>query len=55
MFLRPDGTLVLLGGALSLKCRSCRKGRSAPPVHMIKLTATQSITPYKWVHPTEER
>ena len=22
----------------SLKCRSCRKGRSAPPVRMIKLT-----------------
>jgi hypothetical protein len=21
----------------SLKCRSCRKGRHAPPVHMIKL------------------
>jgi hypothetical protein len=39
----------------SLKCRSCRKGRFAPPVHMIKLTATRSITPYKWVHPTEER
>ena len=39
----------------SLKCRSCRNGRSAPPVHMIKLTATRSITPYKWVHPTEER
>jgi hypothetical protein len=29
----------------SLKCRSCRKGRSAPPVHMSKLTATQEITP----------
>lgn len=39
----------------SLKCRSCRKGRYAPPVHMIKLTETRSITPYKWVHPTEER
>src|SRR6187431_189461 len=39
----------------SLKCRSCRKGRYAPPVHMIKLTETQSITPYKWVHPSEER
>jgi len=39
----------------SLKCRSCRKGRSAPPVHMIKLTETQSITPYKWGHPSEER
>jgi hypothetical protein len=39
----------------SLKCRSCRKGRTAPGVHMIKLTETQQITPYKWVHPTEER
>jgi hypothetical protein len=39
----------------SLKCRSCRRGRYAPPVHMIKLTEAQSITPYKWVHPTEER
>ena len=39
----------------SLKCRSCRKGRYAPPVHMIKLTATQEITPYRWVHPGEER
>jgi hypothetical protein len=29
----------------ALKCRSCRKGRYAPPVHMIKLTATQEITP----------
>src|SRR5258705_7590704 len=25
----------------ALKCRSCRKGRCAPPVHMIKLTDTQ--------------
>jgi hypothetical protein len=39
----------------SLKCRSCRKGRYAPPVHMIKLTETREITPYKWVHPDEER
>ena len=39
----------------SLKCRSCRKGRHAPPVHMIKLTETREITPYKWVHPNEER
>ena len=35
----------------SLKCRSCRKGRYAPPVHMIKLTEKQEITPYVWVHP----
>ncbi len=39
----------------SLKCRSCRKGRYAPPVHMIKLTETREITPYVWVHPDEER
>ena len=39
----------------SLKCRSCRKGRYAPPVHMIKLTEQREITPYKWVHPDEER
>ena len=39
----------------SLKCRNCRKGRYAPPVHMIKLTERQEITPYKWVHPSEER
>jgi hypothetical protein len=39
----------------SLKCRSCRKGRNAPPVHMIKLTETREITQYKWVHPDEER
>jgi hypothetical protein len=29
----------------ALKCRSCKKGRYAPPVHMIKLTATREITP----------
>ena len=39
----------------SLKCRSCRKGRYAPPVRMIKLSAAREITPYKWVHPDEER
>jgi hypothetical protein len=38
-----------------LKCRSCRNGRYAPPVHMIKLTETREITPYKWVHPDEEK
>ena len=36
----------------SLKCRSCRKGRYAPPVHMIKLTEKREITPYRWVHPS---
>lgn len=39
----------------SLKCRSCRNGRSAPPVRMIKLTAALEITPYKWVHSDQER
>src|SRR5258707_14447558 len=39
----------------ALKCRSCRKGRYAPPVRMIKLTEARAITPYKWVHPDEER
>ena len=39
----------------SFKCRSCRKGRYAPPVHMIRLTATRETTPYKWVHPDDER
>ena len=31
----------------ALKCRSCKKGRSAPPVHMIKLTETREIAPYR--------
>jgi hypothetical protein len=39
----------------ALKCRSCRKGSYSPPVHMIKLTETREITPYRWVHPDEER
>ena len=51
---RPQDTSIWKLEA-ALKCRSCRKGRYAPPVHMIKLTATQEITPYKWVHPAEER
>jgi hypothetical protein len=38
------------------KCRRlCKKGHYAPPVHTIKLTATQEITPYNWAHPDEER
>jgi hypothetical protein len=31
----------------ALKCRSCKKGRYAPPVHMIKLTETREISPYR--------
>src|ERR1700730_18412863 len=38
----------------SLKCRSCRKGRYAPPVHMIRLTEERQTVPYVWVHPDEE-
>jgi hypothetical protein len=38
----------------ALKCRSCRKGRYAPPVHMIKLTKTRQTTPYRWVHPDDD-
>jgi hypothetical protein len=51
---RPRDTLIWKLEA-SLKCRSCRKGRHAPPVRMIKLTEKQEITPYRWVHPDEER
>ena len=50
---RPRDTLLWKLEA-SLKCRSCRKGRYAPPVHMIKLTKQREITPYLWVHPDEE-
>jgi hypothetical protein len=39
----------------ALKCRSCKKGRYAPPVHMIKLTQEREIAPYAWVHPDEDR
>jgi len=38
----------------SFKCRSCKKGRYAPPVHMIRLTEQRENTPYKWTHPSEE-
>jgi hypothetical protein len=38
----------------SLKCRSCRKGRYAAPVHMIKLTAERAVALTKWFHPSEE-
>jgi hypothetical protein len=41
-------------GNLKLKCRSCRKGRYAPPVHMIRLTEERQTVPYVWVHPDED-
>jgi hypothetical protein len=31
------------------------EGSFAPPVLTIKLTEAQGFTPYKWVHPDEER
>jgi hypothetical protein len=39
----------------SFRCRSCGTRRYKPPVRMIKLTEQRKITPYKWVHPDEER
>src|SRR5258708_35076747 len=39
----------------SLKCRSCKKGRYAPPVHMIRLTKMREIAPYAWIHPDDDR
>lgn len=38
----------------ALKCRPCKKGRYAPPVHMIKLTERQEIAPYRSVHPDDD-
>jgi len=38
----------------ALKCRSCKRGRYAPPVHMIKVTAAREITPYVWTHPDDD-
>jgi hypothetical protein len=51
---RPRDTPIWKLEAL-LKCRSCRKGRCAPRVQIIRLTETQKIAPYKWVHPDEEQ
>jgi hypothetical protein len=34
----------------ALKFRSCKKGRYAPLVHMIKHTKEREITPYVWSH-----
>jgi hypothetical protein len=39
----------------SFRCRSCGTRRYKPPVRMIKLTEEREITPYKRVHPDEER
>jgi hypothetical protein len=39
----------------AFRCRSCGTRRYKPPVHMVKLTERREITPYKWVHPNDER
>src|SRR4051794_25696686 len=39
----------------AFRCRSCGTKRYKPPVHMIKLTQEREITPYRWVHPDDER
>jgi hypothetical protein len=38
----------------ALKCRSCKRGRYAPPVHMIRLTTERQTMPYVWVHPDDD-
>jgi hypothetical protein len=40
---------------VALKCRSCKKGRYARPVQMIRLTEEREIAPYIWVHPDNDR
>jgi hypothetical protein len=42
---RPKETPIWKPEAL-LKCRSCRKGRYAPLVHMIRLTEERQTAPY---------
>ena len=44
----PASAAQTLPEDAALKCRSCRKGKYAPPVHMIRLTETREITPYVW-------
>jgi hypothetical protein len=39
----------------ALNCRSCSKGRDAPPVYMIEMMEAREITPYRSVHPDEGR
>jgi Fe-S-cluster-containing hydrogenase component 2 len=51
---RPRGTPIWKLEA-ALKCRSCKKGRHAPPVHMIKLTQEREVAPYAWVRHDDNR
>jgi hypothetical protein len=46
----------MTGFATKQSCFLYAASWAAPSAHMIKLTATQEITPpYRWVHPEEER
>jgi len=38
----------------ALNCRSCKKGRYAPPVHMIKLTQSGRSRRTVWAHPDDD-
>jgi hypothetical protein len=51
----PTGRYANLEARGIIEMRSCRKGRHTPPVRMIKLAERQEITPYKWVHPDDDR
>jgi hypothetical protein len=37
-----------------LNAGRAKKGRYAPPVHMIKFTQGREITPYLWTHPDDD-
>jgi hypothetical protein len=37
-----------------IRRQTCRKGRYAPPVYMIRLTAERAVALTKWFHPSEE-
>lgn len=50
---RPDDTPIWQLEA-SLKCRSCRKGRCALPVRVVRLTEQCEVMPYPWVQPGDE-
>jgi hypothetical protein len=43
---RPRDTAIWKLEA-ALKCRSCKKGRYAPPVHMIKLTKPLALSSFR--------
>jgi hypothetical protein len=48
------GVTLTPDAVAALKCRSCKKGRYPPPVHMIKLTQGREIAAHVWVHPEDD-